>query len=310
MKVKKLMVAAGLVLATLAPAGPLTGHATAAPHEQGADTLARGTIETHSLTNAAGTREYQIYTPRNFAAGRPLLVWLHGAVRVDNGDKRELQRDSTLLREADRRGYAVVAPMQSYAAEARGTWQIFQPANALRGQGETSIIADIVTTATAELRSDRRRVSIVGHSAGGGMTGNVSATYPELFSAVGIVAGFPYAFDPSGVAIRQSRGGRSLPTFVVHGDRDSVAIPALGEALCLANRQANGLGAAGPRSVDAVSPIGRDRYRTTIRTYGAGRDVVQCAVVHGAEHHTGLGRLTVDGPALDRRMIDFLLAAH
>lgn len=98
----------------------------------------------------------------------------------------------SLLIEADRLGYAVVAPRQSLRADPAGTWRIVDPANLIRGSGEASIIAGIVRHTIRDLKADPARVYVAGHSAGGAMTLDVAALYPELFAGVATSAGMPW----------------------------------------------------------------------------------------------------------------------
>ncbi|GAB05513.1 poly(3-hydroxybutyrate) depolymerase [Gordonia amarae] len=282
--------------------------ATAAPVAPG-EPRATGDLRTGSLTTRAGTREFQVYVPRTLGPGRPLIVWLHGASRVRHGDPRELRRTSTLLIEADRLGYAVVAPRQSLRADPAGTWRIVDPANLIRGSGEASIVAGIVRRSIRDLKADPARVYVAGHSAGGAMALDVAALYPELFAGISTSAGMPFAADPTGEATRRARGGMPLPTFVVHGDRDSFAPLFVGTATVSAALGANGIPGGRPSSRTVV-PAGPDPYRTIVTRYGSGQREVVSAVVIGADHPTGPGGLTVNGPALDRRVISFLLSKH
>lgn len=270
---------------------------------------ASGTLHTATLATPAGTRQYQVYQPRSHGPGRPLIVWLHGASKVRNGDPRELKRTSTLLTEADRLGYAVVAPRQSLDADATGTWRIIDPANLVRGSGETSIIAGIVRRAIRDLKANPTKVYVVGHSAGGAMALNVAAQYPELFAGVATSAGMPFAADPTGEATRVARGGRPVPAYVVHGSKDSLAPLFVGDAVVSAALGANGIRGALP-SARVTYPAGPDSYRTIVTRYGSGQREVVSAVVIGADHPTGPGGVTVNGPGLDRQVISFLLSKH
>ncbi|WP_245557030.1 alpha/beta hydrolase family esterase [Jongsikchunia kroppenstedtii] len=291
-----------LTITCLAAAG--WGSASAAPPPTASTP---GQISTSTLTNAVGTRSFQTYVPRNWAPGRPLIVWLHGASAVPRGDYHGLRRSSTLLTEADRQGFAVVAPMQSLAID-HGTWQILNPANVVRGQGESSIVADIVRRSSRELHVDPARVYVVGHSAGGAMAQDVAALYPELFAGMAAIAGVPFMADPTGAAIRVARHGAPLPTFLVQGDRDSVTPPVLGQVALSAALGANGIAGARPWSTRLVPADGADRYSTDIQRYGHGRSEVVYATVLGADHPTGPGGVTINGPTLDRAVIGFLLA--
>ncbi|MYR05521.1 alpha/beta fold hydrolase [Gordonia sp. SID5947] len=295
-----LMMTATLLTGALAAIPP----ASASPVDHGA---AQGIIVTHTLTNAAGSRAYQVYTPRPAQHGRPLVVWLHGASKVANGDSRELRRTTSLLREADRRGFSVAAPMQSLTVDRTGTWRATDPANVVRGRGESSIIADIIRQVIRDLHVDPSRVYLVGHSAGGAMTENVGALYPELFAGIAVIAGLPYLADPSGVSLKTARHGAPMPTFVVDGDRDQVIPAAFGDLETTAALGANGIPGAPVRATVTVARSSFDRYPTVIRTYGTGRREVIHARVIGAGHPTGPGGLTLNGPALDDRVISFLL---
>ncbi|EGD54566.1 alpha/beta hydrolase family esterase [Gordonia neofelifaecis] len=302
------MLAVGLAIAGLVTVG-VASPATAAPPRV-IEAQASGTITTGSLTNAAGTRSYQTYSPRRAQPNRPLFVWLHGASKVDEGDPQDLRRTSTLLLEADRRGYSVVAPMQSLRVDPAGTWQPQNPNNEMRGRGEPSIIADIVRRAIRDLHADPARVYIVGHSAGGATTQTVAALYSELFAGVATSAGIPYLADPTGLAIRVARRGRPLPTFIVQGTKDSVTPPVLGQIGLSAAMNSNGIAGSRPWSSTTVPASQTDPYRTVLTRYGHGRTEVDYAEVVGAEHWTGPGGVTVNGRALDRRLIDFLLSKH
>ncbi|MGB6039294.1 MAG: PHB depolymerase family esterase, partial [Gordonia sp. (in: high G+C Gram-positive bacteria)] len=182
------------------------------------------------------------------------------------------------------------------------------PANVVRGQGETSIIADIIKRSTRDLRADPKRVYLTGHSAGGGIVSDVSALYPELFAAISVSAGFPYLADPTGTALRAARRGRPVPTYVIHGDADSVAPFLLGQSSASAARIATGLPITAPARTTIVPASATDRYRTVVRSYGSGQREVRFAEVNGADHPSGPGGLTVNGPNLDRQVIDFLLS--
>ena len=286
--------------AAAAPSADSGYRAHSQPH-------ANGTITTERYTGTAGSREFQVYRPRAHRPGQPLMIWLHGASKVLNGDPRELRRTSTLLTEADRRGYSVVAAMQSLSVDPSGTWRVFDPANLIRGQGETSIIAGIVRRSVRELRADPSRVYVVGHSAGGAMTQNVVALYPDLFAGAATSASVPFAADPTGALTRAPRQGKPIPMFVVQADKDSL-VPLFVSTLSIgAALNVNGIRGAHP-AVSRLRATSSDRYPTVLERYGAGRREVVSATVIGADHPTGPGGVTVNGPALDRKVITFLLS--
>jgi poly(3-hydroxybutyrate) depolymerase len=63
----------GLVVVLL-PAGLGPARAGGPPAEP-------GRMVERAFTNEAGTRRYLLYVPTSWAAGRPLMVWLHGCGR-------------------------------------------------------------------------------------------------------------------------------------------------------------------------------------------------------------------------------------
>src|SRR5262249_5758368 len=69
--------------------------------------------------------------------------------------------------------------------------------------------------------------------AGGAMSGIMGATYPDLYAAIGIVAGTPYGGgDLSGAQAAAAMGpyARVMPVIVIHGTLDEVAVFPLGVA--------------------------------------------------------------------------------
>ncbi|MFW0787364.1 PHB depolymerase family esterase [Gordonia sp. CPCC 206044] len=271
-----------------------------------ADPAAGASMVTRTYVSEHGSRDYQVFTPHRDMRGRPLIVWLHGATEVAHGDSRTLRADNSLVRLADRYGYAVVAPNQSLRANPQGAWNIFDPAGMVRGGGEAAIIAGIIRRATRELGTDRARTYVVGHSAGAGMTQYIGALYPELVTAVAPVAGWPYLFDPTGTAVTVAMGEhrKRMPAFIVQGDRDDLSVPAFGAMQLAAAKSVNGIDPLAPPRRAVVR--GTDPYRTVLESFGGGRVVY--ANVLGAGHPTGRGGVTLSGPALDQILVSFLLA--
>ena len=90
----------------------------------------------------------------------------------------------------------------------------------------------------ARYRVDARRVYIAGLSAGGSMAAIMAATYPELYAAVGVHSGLPYAAAhgaaTAAAAMRWKRLGAAaplppIPMIVFHGDCDGTVHPSNGD---------------------------------------------------------------------------------
>src|SRR5262249_9338250 len=145
---------------------------------------------------------------------------------------------------AEEHGFIVAYPSQSKAANASLCWNWFSPENQMRGRGEPAIIAGITSEIIAEYAVDPARVFVAGLSAGGAMAAVMGATYPDLYSAVGIHSGLAYrsASDlPSAFAAmrgdtslrgrrsRKSHGtgedGTRIRTIIFQGDADNIVHP-------------------------------------------------------------------------------------
>src|SRR2546421_11033470 len=93
---------------------------------------------------------------------------------------------------ADAHQFIVVYPQQTTLANPTACWNWSVPGNQTRGSGEPSILARIVETVegnTSHWTIDRSRVFVAGASAGAVMSVILGATYPDLFAAIGVVAG-------------------------------------------------------------------------------------------------------------------------
>ncbi|MBW3605928.1 MAG: PHB depolymerase family esterase [Actinobacteria bacterium] len=186
----------------------------------------RGRFISGSSTTGAGTRPYKVYVPAApTGTAVPLLVLLHGCTQ----DADDFAAGTRMNALADRHGFVVVYPEQTRQANPSRCWNWFEAADQRRDRGEPSIIADIVRTVIGSTPIDRRRIHVVGMSAGGAMAAVMGHTYPDLFSAVGVHSGLAHgaATDLSSAlrAMRHGGGtprvaGRGIPAIVFHGDRD------------------------------------------------------------------------------------------
>jgi poly(hydroxyalkanoate) depolymerase family esterase len=210
---------------------------------------------------------------------------------------------------AERLTFLVAYPEQGPSANPGRYWNWFEPVHQAAESGEPSLLAGITRQVISDLAVDTMRVYVAGFSSGGAMAAILAVTCPELYAAVGVHSGLPYAAarDLSGAltVMRQGtaqdnrrRAARPplpapnsdvLPLIVFHGDRDTVVSPANGDALirkALAGiREASG-SARAPYRRGTASGQAAGGHHFTCSTYqdGAGRSLVEQWTVHGAVH--------------------------
>ncbi|PXX66702.1 poly(hydroxyalkanoate) depolymerase family esterase [Nocardia tenerifensis] len=269
------------------------------------------------FSNAVGARDYYLHVPPGDPTGKPLMVYLHGCT---DPQRQLADTGFALTRLADELGFVLAYPIQTGAANERFCWNWFDPANQPRGQGESSIIADLTTALIDEFGLDRARVYVGGYSAGGAMSTVLAAAYPDLYAAIAPMAGGPYQLDPqifradlSGASIVSAMGARArpVPGFFLQDLADQTSLYPIGRANLAQWLGAYRLaGEAATPSVPTAVTVNTDPVPTTVERYDTG----SCAL---AEFHTPLGPDHIGGGllmqsargfALQHTMMNFLLA--
>jgi poly(hydroxyalkanoate) depolymerase family esterase len=278
-----------------------------------------------SYTDDNGSRDYKLYVPSTYvtattaqtgaATPAPLLVMLHGCSQ--NPDDFAVGTGMNALAEEWR--CLVVYPSQAQAANASRCWNWFNAVDQQRGQGEPAILAGLTRDIMARYAIDPRQVYVAGMSAGGAMAAILGTQYPELYAAVGVHSGLPFAAAhdlPSALAAmkgdfkRRQAAGRSLPIIVFHGDRDTTVHPANGEEL-IRHRHRH------PQEAVAVEPgsvPNGHAYTRTLHRRPDGKVHAEHWVVHDAGHawFGGDARGTYTdgkGPDASREMMRFFRTA-
>jgi poly(hydroxyalkanoate) depolymerase family esterase len=214
---------------------PGPGGASAAPAP--GRRASAGSFTGGSYRNEAGGRDYKLFVPAGAAAGRPLVVMLHGCTQ----DPDDFARGTRMIALARTQGFLVLYPAQSRRANAQGCWNWFKHNHQARGKGEPAILAGMVRDVAATHAVDPDRVYVAGLSAGGAMAAILGDAYPDLFAAVGVHSGLPTgsATDVQTAFVAMSGGARPAPrgrrhgpspaTIVFHGDADTTVNVVNGE---------------------------------------------------------------------------------
>ncbi len=287
----RLLAAAALTLGLLAASG--TGAETA-----------KGEV---------GGYRYRLVVPEGepAAGGRPLLVLLHGCKQ----SAADIARLSGLDRLADIQGVAVLYPETGPSVgNPYGCWVWWAPQNQIPKGGEAEVIVEMVNDAASIAPVDRERIYAVGLSSGGAMSAILGALYPDVFAAVGVHSGMPYAAaGDTTCALRAMSDGdsaaesratvayhaqgqrhRPLPLMVIHGDEDNVVTPENAEHLIRQFAQLNDMaddGDGANQSIDAGADItledqtgdGRS-FRVRVYHDARGVEIMREVIIAGMGH--------------------------
>ncbi|HEY4074857.1 MAG TPA: PHB depolymerase family esterase [Herbaspirillum sp.] len=287
-----------------------------------------GQFVARSLTNAAGTRSYKLYIPASYSGQpMPLLVMLHGC-KQDSDDFASGTRMNDI---AERAGCFVVYPEQNKSANGQKCWNWFNAIDQQRDRGEASIIADITRTVIEAYGCDRDRIFVAGLSAGGAMAVVMGNRYPDLYCAVGVHSGLPYAAarDLSSAMKAMRRGAdklgntdqmdyadqadhiKALPVIVFHDDHDKTVHPSNGEQII---EQALAHIVSTERTEQGRSAGSSPAYTRAIYEDVAQRPLAELWRLHGTAHAWSGGSATgsytaPEGPDASKEMMRFFKTA-
>ena len=144
------------------------------------------------------------FQPHHLPMGAPLVVLLHGCGQ----DPEHFATESGWRALALRHHFALLMPGQTEENNRQRCFNWFRVEDFSRGHGEAASIVAMVEAALKANHGDRRRVFITGLSAGGAMTANLLAGYPDLFAAGAVVAGLPAGASRNMVSAMTRMAGR------------------------------------------------------------------------------------------------------
>ena len=281
---------------------------------------------TRTFTCEAGSRDYKLYTPSHLHGRKlPLITMLHGCTQ--NPDDFAVGTRMNQL--AEEYGFVVAYPRQSTKANPLACWNWFNPKDQTRDLGEPSIIAEITRTIMAELNIDAERVFVAGVSAGGAMADVMSATYPELYAAIGIHSGVAYGSATDGVSALAAMRGALKPaapsqrkrrlkrakghvrTIIFQGASDRTVHPSNAE-LILAEARADLADTTGTRETQQQGSAGGRAYTRTVIVDASGVPQVEHWAIEGLGHAWSGGcpdgsYTDPHGPDASREMLRFFL---
>jgi predicted peptidase len=174
-----------------------------------------GDFKRHYVLQTAGEiMPYRLYIPSKYDGTRafPLIVALHG---LGGTEDSMFGQNYAMVPEAEKRGYIMVAPL-GYRIDG-GYGRV--TAGTRRAELSEDDVMEVLARVRKAYKIDDDRIYLMGHSLGGIGTWTLGAKHPEIWAALGPIAGIA---DPKTVETM-----RRIPEIVVHGDADNV-VPVTG----------------------------------------------------------------------------------
>ncbi|MFJ9772400.1 PHB depolymerase family esterase [Kitasatospora sp. NPDC101157] len=201
------------LFATPAPASAApTATATAAPTA----TATSGTYQQVSdFGPNPGNLAMYTYVPAGLPTGAPLVVALHGCGQSAN----DYYADSGWPKYADAYRFAVVLPQTGPSNNPLSCFSWFDATKDTRGKGEAASVVQMVNRAESLYGSDPRRVFVTGLSAGGGLTADLLADYPDVFAGGAVDSGLPAQCATTQAAASGCQNGSQNLTPAQWGDK-------------------------------------------------------------------------------------------
>lgn len=164
---------------------------------------------TETLRSGGIERTYTIHIPEGLPPGAPLVVVLHGY--GGSNDPAAFGMNPT----ADRHGFAVCYPRGERDGRGTSCWNVGYPFQADMPIDDIQFLDDLIGHLHRRYGLSRRNVFCTGMSNGGDMCYLLASRRPELFAALGPVAGFM-----SVEILRHDDSPHPIPLFEIHGTED------------------------------------------------------------------------------------------
>ncbi|MFI6945541.1 PHB depolymerase family esterase [Streptomyces sp. NPDC050422] len=208
-------------VASTAVLGLLAATLSTTAAVQPAAAAAGGLQQVTGFGSNPGNLQMYAYTPAGLPANAPLVVALHGCTQTASA----YYTNSGWPKFADKWGFSVVFPQTTSANNSLSCFGWFDPAEDTRGKGEAASVVQMVEYAKQAYGSDGRRVYVTGLSAGGGMTADLLAAYPDVFAGGSIASGLPAQCATSQAAASGCQTGPQKLSPAQWGDKVRAAHP-------------------------------------------------------------------------------------
>ena len=164
---------------------------------------------TESLRAGGLERRYVLHLPEGLPAEAPLVIVLHGY--GGDADPERFGMNAT----ADRHRFAVCYPQGERDGRGKRCWNVGYPFQADMPVDDIRFLEELIDHLHRRYGLSRRNVFCTGMSNGGDMCYLLAVRRPELFAALGPVAGFM-----SVSALREDESRQPVPLFEIHGTLD------------------------------------------------------------------------------------------
>lgn len=164
----------------------------------------------YTLRSGGVERTYKLHLPEGLPAGAPLVIVLHGY--GGNNDPARFGMNET----ADRHGFAVCYPQGTKDGRGKTCWNVGYPSQADMTVDDARFLTELVRHLRKGHGLSRRNVFCTGMSNGGDMCYLLASRCPEVFAALGPVAGFL-----SVEILRSDSNPHPIPLFEIHGREDT-----------------------------------------------------------------------------------------
>ena len=165
---------------------------------------------TETLRSGGVERTYHLYLPANLPDNAPLVIVLHGYGGDANPEAFGMNAT------ADRHGFAVCYPQGERDSRGKRGWNVGYPSQAEMPIDDVQFLEDLIGHLHRHYGLSRRNVFCTGMSNGGDMCYLLASQHPDLFAALGSVAGFM-----SVAILRKDESSQPVPLFEIHGTADA-----------------------------------------------------------------------------------------